>query len=815
MFNFSFKHSPAITRWLALIWLLVMLALAWHQWQFWRSPALATDIFAALPKDKQSAFADRALQQLAQANERRIVVLIGSPDWAQAQQAAHAFQTAMAAESMPFQPIENQVSFDDLLQFYEPWRDALLTNPQREMLAATDGQTLANRALQRLYGLGQMQPSSWLKDPLGLWPTWWAERIQQSPVRQSEGLLRVQDPHSGMQYALLIYETQEGAFRFDGERTWSLALEAAKAATLTQLRNQPQAGNPAHVQWHMAGIPLFAEEGAAQGHNEMNTIGWGSLIAVVLLALLAFMAIRPMLLVGLSLMIGCAAGLSATVLVFGEVHVLTLVFGASLVGVAEDFGIHYFASRMGSQAENTAATRWALMRHLMPGLFIALATSVIAYAVLAIVPFPGLRQMALFSAVGLAAAFATVICWFPLLDQSKIKEGAVARAMANSIGYWPVVGRRQLPLFLLAILVFSAGGIARMDINDNLRALQPAAPVLMQDQQAVQQILQMPSMVQFFLVRGDSPQQVLEREEALTAYFEGLNRRAAAEKPEANTVAPLRLQAISQWIPSLARQQENRHISAQAETQALATISAQLEEDLQRPSSTKGAVSLDQWLASPASNLMRAQWLNQLDDGQFASVVLVQASGRAIATADLNAIAQAQTQGQLAGVQWQDRIHDLSNLLSHFRAEMGWLLVLGHAIVLLALMWRFGKQAWRAWLPCALASLLTIAILGYAGQSFQLFNVLALLLLLGMGVDYGIFLLEHQGHEEGHAWLAILVGGSSTILSFGLLGLSSTPALRAFGLTLLIGLPLVVLLAPMLRRTPPNAAQGPDHHRQA
>ena len=43
------------------------------------------------------------------------------------------------------------------------------------------------------------------------------------------------------------------------------------------------------------------------------------------------------LLASASLLIGCAAGLSATVLVFGQVHLLTLVFGASLVGVAEDF----------------------------------------------------------------------------------------------------------------------------------------------------------------------------------------------------------------------------------------------------------------------------------------------------------------------------------------------------------------------------------------------------------------------------------------------------------------------------------------------
>ena len=164
----------------------------------------------------------------------------------------------------------------------------------------------------------------------------------------------------------------------------------------------------------------------------MNTIGWGSLLAVIALVLVTFKAVGPMLLIGVSLLIGCAAGLSATVMVFGEVNLLTLVFGASLVGVAEDFGIHYFASRLG----NPARSRWSLMRHLLPGLSLALITSVLGYLVLAVVPFPGLRQMALFSSVGLVAAFATAVCWFPWLDRG----GAAQRSVRSRDGghAWPL-----------------------------------------------------------------------------------------------------------------------------------------------------------------------------------------------------------------------------------------------------------------------------------------------------------------------------------------------------------------------------------------
>ena len=116
---------------------------------------------------------------------------------------------------------------------------------------------------------------------------------------------------------------------------------------------------------------------------------------------------------------------------------------------------------------------------------------------------------------------------------------------------------------------------------------------------------------------------------------------------------------------------------------------------------------------------------------------------------------------------------------------------------LLRLLSLFGRRAWRAWVPTALAALLSLAALGWIGEPLQLFGVLAQLLLLGLGIDYGIFLLEHEG--DGASWLAICLGGASTLLAFGLLALSSTPALHGFGLTLLLGIGLVWLLSPCFR----------------
>ena len=174
-----------------------------------------------------------------------------------------------------------------------------------------------------------------------------------------------------------------------------------------------------------------------------------------------------------------------------------------------------------------------------------------------------------------------------------------------------------------------------------------------------------------------------------------------------------------------------------------------------------------------------------------ASVVLVHAPARD----RLNELAEL----TLPGVRFVDRTGELSSLMQRWRVGMTQLLAAGYLVIFLALFWRFRGQAWRALLPTAVASALALATVGFLGEPLTLFHILALWLLLGMGVDYGIFLLEHSA-DDGEAWLAVGLGAVSTLLSFGLLAISTTPAIHAFGVTLGVGVTLVWLLSPLSQR---------------
>ncbi|MGB3394464.1 MAG: MMPL family transporter [Stenotrophomonas sp.] len=771
-------------HWLGIAWLLVLLVLGAQQWRLWSEQSrIDTDILALLPQDAHDRLLSDVTRRIADGSARQVAVLLGSADGDAAKRAQAAFTEAMARDAeggllRPAGSIEGW--FEQARDFYAPYRDRLLTAEQRGQLQQAEPGTLAEQALAALYGpMGAPRLTDWRRDPLSLWPQWWQQQARGSGLQLGEdGLLEAEGKH----WAVLQFETRDSAFQLDGERHLDGLLERAGRAA--------KAIAPDLEILH-AGVPLHAEAAAVQANREINTIGWGSLAAVLLLVWLAFRSLRPILLVAASLLIGCGVALAVTVLVFGKVHVLTLVFGASLVGVAEDYGIHWFASRQAEPAER----RWKLLRHLLPGLCLALVTSALAYLALGLAPFPGLRQMALFSVVGLAGAFLTVIFWFPWLDGGDIRQTRFSRWLGSTLERWPRLhGRRQVGLFVGAALLLSAIGITRLHSDDDLRSLQSSPPALMEQQIRLSQLLGMPSPAQFYLVQGVDAAQLLQREEALTARL-----RALADDDRIGGY-----RALSDWLPSPARQQADAALTAKIEPGVLAAVSEVVGEPLPRPDFAAAPMTAAAFLASPASQPFRHLWVGAVGE-QTISVVMVDDLSRADALATLRSAAEG-----LDGVRWVDRTADFSQLLGHYRKLMSGLLLVGVMLVFGVLWLRYRQQAWRVLAPTLVAAALTLGLLGLFGQPLQLFNVLALLLLLGMGIDYGIFLIEHRG--DASAWLAVCVGAASTWLSFGLLGLSATPALRAFGLTLLFGIGLVWLISPLFRPLAPNSIrhQGND-----
>jgi predicted exporter len=537
-----------------------------------------------------------------------------------------------------------------------------------------------------------------------------------------------------------------------------------------------------------AGVVLHAAAAGSQAEGEMSTIGAGSLLGIILLTWLAFRSLRPIGLILLSIGVGFLGSLSVCWLLFGSIHLLTLVFGASLIGIAQDYGIYFLCNRLSADKALDSA---GLLKRLLPGLCLTLLAAVIGYLGLALTPFPGLRHMAVFSAVGLVFAWLTVVCWFPaLVGPDTLKSGALARVYCATLAHWPRLRMNAASLVAMALFgVAAAYGWSRLGFNDDIRSLQTPPKHLIADQIKLGKLLDAPTPVQYYLVRGDSAEMVLQREEALKLRLAKLAQEGQISG----------YQALSNWVPSQKLQAERRALLQLRLLQPggpLDVLGKTIGEDAGWADATRthllapaAALTVDGFLKTPASEPWRHMWLGQAD-GVHASIV-------AIRGLKLAALPQLRAAGSgLEGVQWVDKVAEISSVLGRYRQYMGWVVLGAYLVVLCVLFPRYRGNAWRVLAPVATASVATVALLGYLGQALQMFHVLALMLLLGVGIDYGIFMQENAERRDTTPWLAVGLSAVSTILSFGLLGLSRTPALQAFGLTMLVGTTLAWLLVP-------------------
>ncbi|MDB5776036.1 MAG: hypothetical protein JWP38_2169 [Herbaspirillum sp.] len=779
------RNNPGSRQRLAAaLWLLVAMLLLGHNGYLWLVQRIApnTDILALLPAQQQDPVKQQAFDHMVDAAQQRLVVLVGASDWPQAVRAADAYRAVAASRPdllTPADAASDQVQRDWLAPFAGSRFD-LLTPQQRQALHTEPASYWTQRGLSGLYGaFGGPKLGAWQDDPFGLFGDWVQARARETPVRPRDGKLFVEA--GGRSYVVLLMTLRQPAFSMSAQQAVMPLLNRAKAA----------AEAAPGIEIISAGVVLHAAAASAQASGEMSTIGIGSLLGIVLMMWLSFRSLKPIALIAASIAVGCLGALSLCWLLFGQIHLLTLVFGASLIGIAQDYGIYFLCSRLRADGQAGGDRRNLLVR-IWPGLCLTLAAALIGYLGLALTPFPGLRQMAVFSGVGLIFAWLTVLCWFPIFATGgSLRASRPALAFGASRAGWPRLQRNRASLSALLLFALAAAiGIARLHVSDDIRSLQTPPPALLADQIKLSKLLDAPTPVQFYLVRADSIEQLLQREEALQPRLQTLIDQQVISG----------YQAISSWTPSIARQREDGALARTAllaDGGPLAAIAQQIGEGPDWIAGLRAHLAAQQnlltpeaFLRTPAGEPWRHLWLGNVG-GQYASIVALRG---------LNDYANLPLLARQAdpehGVQWVDKVNEISGVLGSYRRYMGWVTAGAYAAIFVLLFLRYRQSAWRVLLPPALASIAALAMLGLLGLPLQLFHVLALMLILGLGVDYGIFLQEAPDRHDRFAWLAVGLSAVSALLAFGLLALSKTPPLHAFGITMLIGMASVWLIAP-------------------
>jgi predicted exporter len=128
----------------------------------------------------------------------------------------------------------------------------------------------------------------------------------------------------------------------------------------------------------------------------------------------------------------------------------------------------------------------------------------------------------------------------------------------------------------------------------------------------------------------------------------------------------------------------------------------------------------------------------------------------------------------------------------------------GALLIMVLLMLGLGsiRRASRVAAPAAAALVLTAALLSAGGQHLGVFHLVALLLVLGIGLNYALFFERPPADaaERERTRLALAVCSIATFTTFGILSLSATPVLHAIGSTVALGAPVSLVLSALWAR---------------
>lgn len=749
--------------WSKIIWLLTwVVCIVYLSLHF----KIESSILKLMPKyesENTNAFIQKATETI----NKQVVLMASAAD---KRELMPAFKKQLddLSKSPLIQNIEYQVDtekFVDIFEGLSPYRHNLLSiEDKAAMLAGLEPDYFIEQAQQLLYGLQQTSFEQLQLDPLFLFQRYLMgfSQLNIMSFDVSEQFFMVNQ--AGQHHMVAFIELQNSAFSPENQ--------ALFVAELDQLKQQL---NPLQIDVTAFGAVLYAHQAYQDAKQEISTVGIGSLLGIVLLILLIFRSPTPLIISLLSIALGLMVALTITMAIYGYVHAFAMVFGATIAGVSIDYCFHYLTESSLDQADETATPEMVLAK-IRPALLIGFFSSATVYLAFMITRYEVLGQISVFSVCGLAAVLINVMLIFPSFYQAKaIKHKTLFLAVS---GLWlnnplqMLFRRIPVALVILASLIFMA--LLTVKPNDDVRALQQLSPQLKQQEQHIKEVLSWQQSSAFVLITAPTLEDVINVEQQLIE---------AIRAESGQGVHDMNLVAVSDYIPGNNQQLVNYN-AIQLLMQSSEMQSYLNELGLSDNNSISFKPIPLQVLEQPfLQQLFKQRLLGQIGDQQ--ALIL-----------PLNNSIELDRLPDLPHVVLVRQAEDTSALFAQFRTKSSYVLVItvGLLIVLLGFFRYNFKQAIHLVSIPLISGFTGLVLASALGYHISMFSVLAMLLVLGMGLDYVVFLRETK--QAQHVMFALLLSATTTILAFGLLSFSQVPVLNSFGFMVGVGIFTVLCLSP-------------------
>ncbi len=561
-----------------------------------------------------------------------------------------------------------------------------------------------------------------------------------------------------------------------------------------------QVGDPrfADVQIHFTGRPAFVSEIASQMQHDLTGSVTGTAMVIAILFWFTHRRWLPLLWLLTLLLLILAATLALGGLILGTISIVSMGFAAILLGLAVDYAVVHYQEALAHPQLSVPEIR----RAIAPSILWAAITTISAFFVLNFGGLPGLAQLGSLVAIGVAlAAFVMVMIYLPPLFPGRRKsvvpvtarwwnyfipprEPVAAAAAPAKIFYCRGV------LWLTAALVLLAGTILFFHHPALDRTADALKPQHSQAQTALDEItseMGIPQDALWVIISGGDENGIYQR---LTLADQALNT-ARSQKIVGDNLLPTALwprpefqaanRVTAAWFAGQRSRLGRAALAAGFNTNALF-----LTDELIRTWTRAAAATGTVWPTNDVSQWLLKRFITRAD-GQWFVMGLVYPATNHTDSAALAGLSAKLARNNILLAGWS-LLGDTT--LKRVQERM-WSVVAPMVLLVLTSLWLAFRRPAEIVLGLAvllLGGLCLLAVMAVAGWSWNLLNLMSVPLLLGTGVDYGIFMqLALRRHGGDLAMVrrsigrALLLCGGTAIAGFGSLAWSGNAGMASLG----------------------------------
>lgn len=726
-----------------------------------------SDIYSMMPSTKQSAAIKIAENSVSKNSSRTVFMLVSHPDFQQAKASAlQAFSLLSENQKFAFLSLNQDFSSSkEIKNFLSENRYRLLSEEIREELSTKDGPaSFCEDALAKAYGgfsvsaLDNLEEDPFLLDEANLMNFLSVISDSGTAMQPKDGVLasKFQDKW----YVMIRGElTAEGA---------KLASSSNAVPEIYRICAPLEQNG---VKFVFYGTPFHSYKSSVSASREISIISTASMLAVLVILLVVFRSGLPIFCSLFSILLSVLTGFFATHAIFSNLHMITLVFGTSLIGSSIDYSLHFFINW---KAGKTFKSGQKIRNHIFSALILSLISTEICYILLSGAPFQLLKQMAVFSLTGILSSFLTATGLFPLLKLPPEEKRTIP--LYNRLLQIQFFRNKTFSSFfrfipfavLAASVVIISFNHETAGIKNNVSSLYKMKGRLKEDTILAYQVLNYnPSS--YLILSADSQEELLQKEERISSMlpdtFISTSRIIPSIKVQKES-----LQAAEKLVPFAEYQFENLGM-AEIDAENFRTKFYQIKSasDFLTPSSK---------LPENLHSLLDMLWIGKIQDKFYSIILPSEISDEAF----YKRLSESEPE-----VFFQNKVKDISESLDQLTKLIA--VMFGMAFLVIVIIMKCFYD-WKSTIKIAsipvLSVLVIISVFTASGLKIEFFCITGIILVFGLGLDYVIYRLENKNNPL--ETFAITLSFVTTAVSFGALALSSFVPVHVLGLSIFSGL---------------------------